>query len=213
MKLMLKIAPCVLALALSACGGTPTNRTLYSTHQPVVSHNSYTLDLITGPGGLSSGEAHRLDGWFDAMNLAYGDRIVLDDPLRSEGTRASVGDIAARHGLEISRIVPLGESTTSAGNARVTIMRASANVPGCPDWSAKSENNWRNATSPGYGCAINGNLAAMVADPDHLLTGARAPGQTSVMTSNKAIEAYRAAKPSGDGGNTVRKSSTAGGGN
>jgi pilus assembly protein CpaD len=31
------------------------------------------------------------------------------------------------------------------------------------------------------------------------------------MTSNKAIDAYRAAKPSGDGGSSVKKVSTGGG--
>jgi pilus assembly protein CpaD len=73
-------------------------------------------------------------------------------------------------------------------------------VPGCPDWSAKSDVNVRNATSTNYGCAINSNLAAMVANPEHLLKGAENTGSTTVMTSSKAIDSYREAPPTGEKG-------------
>jgi pilus assembly protein CpaD len=39
-----------LIAALGGCGGVPTNRMLTSVNQPVVSHNSYSLDVITGSG-------------------------------------------------------------------------------------------------------------------------------------------------------------------
>jgi pilus assembly protein CpaD len=212
-KLMLHGAALGLLLALSGCGGIPTNRSLSSLRQPVVSHTTFALDVITGPAGLSNGEAKRLDGWFDAMNLRYGDRIALDDPLKSEGTLAAVARVVSRHGLELAREVPVSEGMVGAGTARVIITRALATVPGCPNWSGQNENNFNNATSPNFGCAVNSNLAAMVANPDHLLAGVRGASQTVVMSSNKAIDAYRAAKPSGDGGSAVKKSSTQGGGN
>lgn len=202
-----------LALGLGACGGIPTNRSLSSIHQPVVSHTSFALDLISGPQGLSAGEAKRLDGWFAAMNLRYGDKIALDDPMKSEATLQGVARIVARHGLELAREVPVSEGAVGAGTVRVTITRALASVPGCPDWSGQNENNFHNATSGNFGCAVNSNLAAMVANPDHLLAGERGPSQTVIMTSNKAIDAYRAAKPTGDGGSAVKKASTQSGGN
>ena len=51
------------------------------------------------------------------------------------------------------------------GQARVVITRSTASVPGCPDWSVKTEANYNNATSPGFGCGVNSNLAAMIANP------------------------------------------------
>ena len=69
-----------------------------------------------------------------------------------------------------------------------------------------------NATHSGYGCAINGNIAAMVADPEHLLHGSTGTGETVVMSSNKAIETFREAKPSGSAG-LPAVSSQSGGGN
>jgi pilus assembly protein CpaD len=35
----------------------------------------------------------------------------------------------------------------NAGTARIVVTRTSAQVPGCPDWSAKSDANFKNATS------------------------------------------------------------------
>ena len=87
--------------------------------------------------------------------------------------------------------------------------RSTAQVPGCPDWSAKSDANLRNATSSNFGCASNANLAAMVADPEHLLKGANGAGRTVVMSGNKAIDSYREAKPTGESG--LKQNSTQGG--
>ena len=67
-KNLLKSAPRAagVALALSlgfplaGCGGMANNRSLESLHQPVVQRSLYTLDLTTGPGGLSGSEQQRL---------------------------------------------------------------------------------------------------------------------------------------------------------
>ena len=86
-----------LGLVLSGCvGGVPGNTSLESVHQPVVQRTNYTLDLTTGPGGLSLPEQRRLSGWFEAMDLRYGDRIAIDDPLSSGATRSAVEAVASR---------------------------------------------------------------------------------------------------------------------
>jgi pilus assembly protein CpaD len=84
-------------------------------------------------------------------------------------------------------------------------------VPGCPDWSAKSGINYNNATYPNYGCAVNSNLAAMVADAEDLIQGKQGTGETVVLTSTKAIDSYREKEPTGTAG--LKASSTQGGGN
>ena len=45
---------------------------------------------------------------------------------------------------------------------------------------------------------MNGNLAAMVADPEHLLHGAEGTGETVVMSSTKAIESIGRPQPTGE---------------
>jgi pilus assembly protein CpaD len=189
-----------LGTLLAGCGGIAQNTQLESVHQPVVSRTNYTLDVTTNPGGLSLPEARRLAGWFEAMDLRYGDRISIDDPLSSGATRAAVEAVAGRFGLLVGDTAPVTPGMVNAGTARIVVTRASAQVPGCPDWSAKSDANFKNATSTNYGCASNANLAAMVADPEHLLKGASGPSRTVVMSGDKAIDSYRSAKPTGENG-------------
>lgn len=189
-----------LGLALSACGDTPNNRTLYSVKQPVVERSNYTLDLAAGAGGVSLPEQQRLAEWFDTMNLRYGDRVAIDGAASSDAVREDVAAVAARQGLLLSEGAPVTEGFIEPGNIRVVVTRSRAYVPGCPDWSDKMASNLDNSTSDGFGCAVNSNLAAMVADPQHLLKGAEGTGETVVMSSTKAIETYRAQEPSGKGG-------------
>jgi pilus assembly protein CpaD len=204
------IAP-ALTLALAAgLGGCATHRGLESLNQPVVSRTNYTLDLASYGGGLSLPEQRRLAGWFEALNLRYGDRISVDDPSGSGENREAVAAIAARHGLLVNYDAPVTNGQIAPGNVRVVVSRSSATVPNCPNWSSKSETNLNNATYSNYGCAVNSNLAAMVADPEHLLHGAQGTGETVVLTSSKAIDSYRVAKPTGELG--LKQTSTENGG-
>ena len=200
-----------LGLVLAGCGGMPTNRSLYSVHQPVVERSNYTLDVTTGPGGLSYAEQHRLAGWFEAMDLRYGDRISIDDPSDSPATKASVEALAGRYGLLVNDEAPVTPGHVAAGSARIVLTRSKASVPGCPDWSAQSDANLNNATSSNYGCAVNSNIAAMVADPEHLVKGAAGMSDTIVMSSTKAIDTYREKAPTG--AKDLNEVSTSQGGN
>lgn len=197
-------------LALSACGGMPENRSLYSTKQPVVERTNFTLDLQSGPGGLPISEQQRLDAWFQTMNLRYGDRVSIEDPMQSGATQDGIAEVANRHGILLSEGAPVTAGYVEPGMTRVIITRTTAAVPNCPDWSAKSDVNLNNAIYPGYGCAVNSNLAAMVANPEDLITGQTGNSETVVMSSNKAIDSYREQTPTGEGG-LSQTSSTEGG--
>jgi pilus assembly protein CpaD len=188
-----------LGLALSACGGQPTNRSLDSIKQPVVERQNFTLDVRTGGAGLSVPEQQRLTKWFETLDVKYGDRVSIDDPVSSPATKEAIAALAARHGLLIEEGAPVTPGYVEPGMARVVITRTKAYVPGCPDWSEQLTFNYNNGTNNGFGCAVNGNLAAMVANPEHLIKGAEGTGETVVMSSNKAIQSYQDQSPSGSG--------------
>jgi pilus assembly protein CpaD len=187
-----------IGLMLAGCGGMPTNRTLDNVHQPVVEHTNYTFDLTPSPnGGLDPVQQHRLKDWFGALGLKYGDHIALDDPAESGATHAAVEAVAAQFGLILDQVAPVTEGAIPAGSVRVVVSRATASVPGCPDWSAHSDANYTNGTSRNYGCAVSSNLAAMVANKEDLVHGQSGSGDTVVQTNTKAIEAYRTKGPTG----------------
>lgn len=185
-------------LLLAGCGGMPVNRSLDNVHQPVVEHSNFTFDMNTLPeGGLDPVQQHRLSDWFTAVGLKFGDHVALDDPAQSAATRAAVDAVASKFGLILDGVAPVTVGDIGAGQARVVISRAFASVPGCPDWSARSDANYRNATSRNYGCAVSSNLTAMIANKEDLIHGQDGTGNTVVQTNTKAIDAYRNKPASG----------------
>ena len=189
------------SLLIGGCMGTQ-NRGLESVHQPVVARQDYALDVQTAGDGLARGESGRLQGWFDAMRLRYGDRVAIDDPVGYRGTHADVARVVASYGLLLTDERPVTAAPVAPGTVRVVISRMQASVPGCPDWSRNSSQEYDSNTSSNYGCATNANLAAMIANPEDLVHGQSGAG-TDPVRSGKAIEALRKAAPSGSGGTNV----------
>lgn len=205
--LLLGIGPAVL---LAGCGGTP-NRGLESVHQPVVSRADYAFDVGSGPNGLAPGEAQRLAAWMSSLKVGYGDRIAVDDPSRDPATRADVAAAAARFGLLVSDEAPVTPAPIAPGTARIVVSRAHASVPGCPDHSRMYEPNFDAHTSSNHGCAVNSNLAAMVASPTDLVRGESAVSLYDPAVATKAIDRFRKAEPTGSGGTAVRAEATGSG--
>ena len=133
-------------------------------------------------------------------------------PGQNPAVANAIRDLAARYGLIVSDTAPVTPGILNPGQARVVITRTTAAVPGCPDWSAKSDMNYLNGLSPNFGCSINANMAAMVADPQDLLTGKKGAGETVIATSNKAISTYREQDPTGKGGLQQTGATASGGG-
>lgn len=196
------------ALLLGACGGTQ-NRGLESVHQPVVSRSDYAFDVNTSGDGLAPGEAQRLAGWMSSLRLGYGDRVALDDPNpANRRVRDDVSAQLARYGLLLSEDAPITGSSVAPGMVRVVVSRMKASVPGCPDFSRVGQPEFESNTSSNHGCAVNSNLAAMVANPIDLVRGQPGADANDPATSSKAIDSYRKAAPTGAGG---LKSQTTGG--
>ncbi|UAB79118.1 CpaD family pilus assembly protein [Erythrobacter sp. SCSIO 43205] len=204
-----------LSVGLAGCAGSSlsdSNPSLNSVHQPVVSRSNFTLDVDTTRSGLSITEQQRLNGWFETMDLRYGDRVTVEDPSANPAVADAVNELAGRYGLIVSGVAPATPGALGAGQARVVITRSSASVPDCPNWSNQSDRNFKNETSANYGCAVNSNIAAMVANPEDLLEGQSGSGETTILTSTKAIETFREAPPTGAAG-LLEANQNQGGGN
>ncbi len=189
-----------LATALAGCKTpNPDSRGVAAVNVPVVSRADYALDLAAPSGSLPSSEAGRLDGWFRSLQLGYGDSIYVDGPNAYEA-KADVARIAGQYGMLVSNGAPVTNGAIQPGTVRVVVSRARASVPGCPDWSVPSQPNFQNASMSNFGCAVNSNLAAMVANPEDLISGREDSGLGDSQTATKAVESYRSAVPTGKGG-------------
>lgn len=209
------LLPAVLLAGCVSSAGTP-NRGLESVHQPVVTRASYALDVATTPDGLAPGERQRLAGWMASLRLGYGDTVAIEDPgsYGAGGYGTNVRDAIAaetgRYGLMVADDTPLTDSPVQPGTARIVVSRMTATVPGCPDYSRVRSPEFESNTSSNQGCAINSNLAAMVASPVDLVHGQTGSAITDQATSGRAIDLYRKAAPTGGGG-TIIKAESAGG--
>ena len=206
MSRMIKLAAVsALGVAISGCAMQPHNLTpanntsLYSLHQPVVEHTNFIFDVATDTDGVRPAEQARLAAWFDSIGLAYGDRITIDEArgYESAAARRDVAKVAGDHGLLVSDAgAPLTDGGPPAGAIRVIASRASAAVPECPAWQDPGiESPTR--TGSNYGCAMNSNLAAMIANPDDLIRGREASGNGDARTAGRAIRVYREGQPTG----------------
>jgi pilus assembly protein CpaD len=181
-----------LALTIGGCGGTQ-NRGLDSVHQPVVSRTDYVYDIGSSGGGISGDEVRRLSGWLQSLKVGYGDKISVDAP-ESYGDNAgrdAIAALAARYGLLLEQTAPFTAGEIAPGSMRVIVSRMKAEVPNCPDWSRKSQPEFGANTTSNFGCANNSNLAAMIANPEDLITGHVGDTVSSAATASKAITTYR----------------------
>lgn len=166
---------------------------LNSRAQPVVERHDYVLELASQGPGLSLAERQRLRHWFTTLGIGYGDRVSVEST--DDGpVHADVARVAAEYGMLLSEGAPVVAGTPEPGNVRVIVSRSTAHVPGCP---FADEHQGPSATSLNYGCSVNSNLAAMIADPNDLVLGQPGSVAGDPVTAAKAIKAYRDAKPTG----------------
>lgn len=173
------------------------NGSLYSFNQPVVQHVDYVLELANPGPGLPVAERARLRAWFTSLGLGYGDRVAVESAYGDDPARADVARVAAEYGLLLSELTPVVPGRPEPGAVRVIVSRSFARVPGCP---FADEHQGPSATSANYGCAVNTNLAAMIADPNDLVLGQAGSAAGDPNTAAKAIRTYRDAKPTGANG-------------
>lgn len=183
-------------------------RGLDSVNVPVVTRSDYAFDAAAPDGSLAPGEQARLDAWFSGLNLGFGDRVYVDGAY-ADAARSDVARVVGRYGMLLSQGAPVAQGMVNPGSVRVLVSRTRASVPNCPNWSDQSKPNWSNHTMPSYGCGVNGNLAAMIADPNDLVWGREGTGYDNADTASRAIRSYRNAKPTGEDG--LKDISTKGG--
>ena len=198
----------VLGITLAGCapvghGLSPSyNPSLESANQPVVQRSDYVFDLNSSGSGIADQELYRLANWFETLRLGYGDRISVDQGsgYSDPKVRQDVANVAAEFGLLLTDAVPVTAGAVQPGTARVIVSRSAASVPNCPNWGDAARIGEGGLTSTNYGCAVNSNLAAMIADPSHLVLGAEGTGFGDPTEVTKSIKSYRTRVQTGLGG-------------
>jgi pilus assembly protein CpaD len=202
MKMRTSLAIVLLASAVAGCTTATVDqptRGMGAVNVPIVTRSDFAMDVAAPDGSLPSSEEARLDGWFRGLGLGYGDSIFVDGDY-SGSARADVARIAGRYGLMVNAGAPVTAGAIQPGTVRVVVSRTRAQVPGCPNWDRPAAPDFDNQQTPNFGCAVNGNLTAMVADPQDLVYGREGGSVVDAATASKAVNAYRSAAPTGNKG-------------
>lgn len=190
MRTKLMIALLASALAAPVAAKDDPSRGLESVNVPVVSRSDYMFDAAAPDGQLSPAERARLEAWFDGLSLGFGDRVSVEGNA-AYAARRDVSQVLSRFGMLVSNNAPVVAGAVADGSVRVVVSRTRASMPTCPNWSVRAQPNHANRTMSNFGCAVNGNLAAMVADPSDLVFGRAALPGSDGFEGAKAIALYR----------------------
>lgn len=160
-----------ITLGASACG---TNTTLSSLKTPAVATHAVTRDIaFQADGALAPEDAASLHAFLSSLRLGSADKVLLDDPEPhgAAARRAAVASIVLRSGGVLADGRAPAASPLPQGTARLWILRTQVTPPACPDWSSSPIGNLNASTHSNYGCAVNSNITAMVANPTDLAEG------------------------------------------
>jgi pilus assembly protein CpaD len=179
--------------------GDMKDRGVEAVNVPVVTRADYVFDVAAPGGSLAPSERARLDAWFRGLDLGYGDSIFVDAPY-AETARYDVARVAGNYGMMLEPGAPVTAGAVPNGMVRVIVSRSRAEVPNCPNWSVPSQPNYNNRTMSNFGCGVNSNLAAMVANPEDLVHGREGAVTVDPNTGTKAVVLYRSTAPTGSKG-------------
>lgn len=194
-----KSALVLAAAMLAGCQHTPQDlpdRGLASVNVPVVTRSDFALDVAAPDGSLPSSEEARLDAWFRSLQLGYGDAIYVDGPY-ADGARNDVAKVAGKYGMLLSSGAPVTQGAVPPGSVRVVVSRTRAEVPNCPNWSVPSTPNYNNRNMSNFGCSVNSNMAAMIANPEDLIHGREGDTAVDAATAIRGVGVYRSTAPTG----------------
>ena len=197
-----KLVLIAIGSALTGCTaglGDIPDRGVAAVNVPVVTTANFVFDAAAPGGALAPGEGERLNAWFSTLGLGYGDSIFVDGG-NSYAARNQVAAIAGNYGMMVQAGAPITAGAIAPGSVRVVVARRRAEVPGCPNWSVPSQPNFANRSMSNYGCGVNADLAAQIANPEDLLHGREGGAIADAMTGAKAVLMYRQAAPTGTNG-------------
>ena len=136
------------------------------------SYQSLKVDYAPADHGVTSGDAARLEAFVDDYRVHGSGSIAVSAPA-GMNSAAAAGFFAQRiNEMGVSRDHILVSSHDAiGGDLRVEINYVSyiAHADTCGDWSEDLSFTMENDTPKNFGCSVQRNIAAQVADPRDLL--------------------------------------------
>ncbi len=199
-------------LIAGSCSTTDPNSVVWedgARNHPILVEPAYRdlkIQFAGGADGMSSDDAIKFDN-FLADYRAHGNGSLGISVPNGPASRAAItyfGERAAATGISRDKIL-VSTREVANGDTRidVTYIAYTARTQACGDWSENDAFTLDNKTPKRFGCSIQQNIAAMVADPRDLLGPGRmgpvdTARRTTVMDKYEKGEVTQATKRSAD---------------
>lgn len=202
-----RLAPLALLALLAGCetnrhsvivGSVPDD---YRTAHPiVVGEKELVLDLPVAASerGMTTLQKSRFDGFLDDYDRSAAPVLVINAPVgaaNQEAARFAARDFAHRarlFGVKPSRIAMTSYQAGRDGAPpiRVIFTAVRAYTDQCGRWPEDIADTAENKHHADFGCSMQNNVAAQVANPADLL-GPRRRGEIDAENRREVIETYR----------------------
>ena len=155
-------------------------------NHPIMVEPSYRdlkVRFVGGADGMSAEDAIKFDSFLADYRVHGNGSLGISVP-NGPASRAAItylGERAAATGISRDKILVSARDAAN-GDTRVdvTYIAYTAHTAACGDWSENESFTMDNTTPKRFGCSVQQNIAAMVADPRDLLgPGAMGPGDTA----------------------------------
>ena len=169
-------------------------------NHPIVVEPSYLtlkLPFNAGDAGLLPDDSARFTAFVEDFLQSGNGAISITAPAGGDADAAIgyFGERLAAMGVPRGRIL-VGTRSPGDADARVELGYVSyhASSPPCGDWSTGWADTSDNQPPPNFGCSVQHNIAAMVADPRDLVTP-RTPDAPDAVRRATVLDNYEKGKP------------------
>lgn len=195
------------SLLLTAC--TTYNDVVMDSYEPTSVTERYPIrvekapvkmGVVSASGGLKPDQVNAVIGFANEAKTAGMSGITVRYPSGSAKGRAAAQEVAkviAAQGVPSSMIHLSSHRGGATAPVEISFMRKVAVTKECGDWSRNIANNWSNEPYPNFGCSMQHNVAAMVANPEDF---ENPRGMSPVLAANRleVMKVYYANETAGD---------------
>lgn len=194
---------CFAAILAAASCSSPSSGDKMTFDDPAANHpilvqpSSQSLKVNVSVGGIAPADAAHFEAFVGDYQAHGNGKIVVSAPqgARANAEAALVADRINAMGVNRSQIL-VAARDAAPGDSQIELNYVSyqANTAPCGDWSEDLSYTLENKTAANLGCAVQHNVAAMVADPRDLL-GPRAMGGADANRRAAVITNYEKGAP------------------
>lgn len=163
-----------------------------SDHFPItVAKGPVTLEVASKKGTLQPGQINAVQGFLHQATSASVSPITLARPSgggASSRVASEIASLMAEQGIPRQRVVLATYDAPASAPVRLSYISTYARTKPCGQWSADMTDTMGNGPSPNHGCAVQANIAAMVADPETLVV----PNPTTPIPASSRMSALTA---------------------